>query len=67
MTSALKLPDIGRIASKQQARGAFVDEWRKYIPVECEIGFSQLQLPGTVAALRAVRERLSGGAARSRL
>ena len=67
MAAMLKLPDVGRIVNKQQARGDFVEAWLKFIPWEAEVGFSQLQLPATVEALRAVRERLSGGAARSRL
>ena len=67
MAAMLKLPDIGRTATKQQSRGDFVDAWRKYYVIEAEIGFTQLQQPATVEALRAVRDRLSGGAQRSRL
>jgi hypothetical protein len=65
MAAMLKLPDIGRITTKQQSRGDFVDAWRKYLPYECELGFTQLQQPGTVETLHAVLERLSS--ARSRL
>jgi hypothetical protein len=50
-----------------QVRSEFVDAWLKYIPWEAELGFTQLQAPATVAALRAVRERLSGGQQRSRM
>jgi enoyl-CoA hydratase/carnithine racemase len=67
MTSMLKLPDVGRITTKQQLRSDFVDSWRKYYAIEAEIGFTQLQLPATVEALGVVRDRLSGGAARSRM
>lgn len=67
MAAMLKLPDIGRSATKQQSRQDFVDAWRKYIPVEAEVGFTQLERPATVAALRAVLDRLGGGKQRSRL
>ena len=67
MAAMLKLPDIGRSATKQQSRSDFVDAWRKYLPIEAEIGFTQLERPATVAALRAVLERLGGGKQRSRL
>jgi hypothetical protein len=65
MAAMLKLPDVGRIATKQQCRQDFVDEWRKWYPIESEIGFTQLSAPSTIEAMRGVIERLGSG--RSRL
>jgi hypothetical protein len=65
MATMLKLPDVGRIATKQQCRQGFVDEWRKFYPIESELGFTQLSAPDTVEAMRAIIERLGSG--RSRL
>lgn len=63
MAAMLKLPDVGRQATKRQARRDFAAAWRAWLPAEAEIGFSQLQEAETVAALGAVMQRLSGKAA----
>lgn len=67
MQGMLKLPDVGRVLTKQQGREEFVAAWRKYYPIEAEVGFTQLSAPSTVEAMRAVMERLGGGGGRSRL
>ena len=66
MAGMLKLPDVGRVLTKQQGREDFVEAWRKFFPIEAEIGFTQLSAPSTVEAMRAVMARLGGGG-RSRL
>lgn len=64
MASMLKLPDVGRIATKQQLRGSFSAEWEAYLEQEAEGAFTQLQQPETVDALKAILQRLSGGRSR---
>lgn len=44
MGAMLKLPDAGRIVTKQQSRSAFSAEWRKQLDAEAELGFTQLQV-----------------------
>jgi hypothetical protein len=65
MAAMLKLPDAGRVVTKQQSRSAFSAEWREQLDSESEMGFTQLQSTETMTAMAAVLERLSGK--RSRL
>lgn len=65
MAAMLRLPDDGRIITKQQARSEFATAWRAFLPAEAELAFSKLQTPETTAALKAVLQRLSSK--RSRL
>jgi enoyl-CoA hydratase/carnithine racemase len=55
----LKLPDHGRIITKQQSRQAFASAWREQLEAEAEMGFTQLQSPETVEAIQRVLQRLS--------
>lgn len=64
MASMLKLPDGGRIATKRTLRAAFSAEWEAYLEQEAESGFSMLQHPDTVAALKAVFQKLAGNKSR---
>lgn len=44
MSLMLKLPDAGRVVTKQQSRSAFAAAWREQLDAESEMGYTQLQV-----------------------
>jgi hypothetical protein len=68
LREALKLPDAGRILTKQRLHGDFSLAWEAQAKAEAEFGWSMLSQESTVAALGAVLKRLqSGGKAKAKL
>ena len=58
LREALKLPDPGRILTKQRLHGDLSHAWEAQAKAEAELGWSMLSQDSTVAALGAVLKRL---------
>ena len=68
LREALKLPDAGRILTKQRLHGDFSRAWEAQAKAEAELGWSMLSQESTIAALGAVLKRLqSSGKAKAKL
>lgn len=58
-TAALALPDAARAAMKARERGEFAARWTAFAPGEADGAWKMLAAPQTVAALKAVMDRLA--------
>ena len=68
LREALKLPDAGRVLTKERLHGDFSRAWEAQAQAEAEFGWRMLSQDSTVAALGAVLKRLqSGGKSKAKL
>ena len=58
LREALKLPDAGRVLTKERLHGDFSRAWEAQAQAEAEFGWAMLSQDSTVAALGAVLKRL---------
>ena len=58
LRGALKLPDQGRVLTKERLHGEFSRAWEAQAKAEAEFGWEMLSQDSTVAALGAVLKRL---------
>ena len=61
LRQALKLPDPGRVLTKERLHGQFSRAWEAQAKAEAELGWGMLSQDRTVAALGAVLTRLQSG------
>ena len=68
LREALKLPDPGRVLTKERLHGEFSRAWEAQARAEAEFGWGMLSQDSTVAALGAVLKRLqSSGKPKAKL
>ena len=61
LRQALKLPDAGRVLTKERLHGDFSRAWEAQAKAEAEFGWRMLSQESTIAALGAVLKRLQSG------